>query len=213
MTRTFALVILLALASAPVLAQDEARDRDETSFAQQTAGRPGAYDPITPTQRVAWIVDGIVGPRSLGVGVVAASWQTGWNSPEEWGRSWSGWGKRYAAREADVALSNALEAGVGALWGEEPRYVASHRQGVGTRTRYAIKTVFLAQRRDGHLAPAWGRYVGNTVNNVIENSWLPPSSTTPGQTAIRSAEGFLGRLAGNLFEEFWPDAKRWVHHR
>jgi hypothetical protein len=71
--------------------------------------------------------------------------------------------------------------------------------------------VFLAQRRDGRLAPAWGRYVGNTLNNVIENAWLPPSVTTPKETIIRSANGFLGRLIGNFYDEFWPDAHRLLH--
>ena len=166
------------------------------------------YVPIEPRQRVDWIVGGTVGPRSLGVGVLAASWQTAWNTPDEWGRTWRGAGKRYLAREADVAISNTMEAGLGAIWGEEPRYIPALPGSVRSRAKHAVKTVLLAQRRDGHLAPAWGRYVGNVLNNVIENAWLPPSVTTPGQTAIRSANGFLGRLAGNLWEEFWPDVRR-----
>ena len=87
------------------------------------------------------------------------------------------------------------------------------RHGIGARTGYSAKTVFLAQRRDGHLGPAWGRYVGNTLNNVIENAWLPPSMTTPKDTIARSANGFLGRMIGNLYEEFWPDAHRLLHRR
>jgi hypothetical protein len=207
-----ALVARLACLPASAFAQDELRDRGTARASQQSPNAAVVYVPIAPTERINWIVDGIGGPRSLGVGVLGAAWQTGLDTPEEWGH-WSGFGKRYLAREADVALSNTLEAGVGALWGEEPRYIASHRHGVWPRTRYAMKTVFLAQRRDGHLAPAWGRYVGNTANNIIENAYLPASVTTLGQTAIRSADGFLGRLAGNLFEEFWPDARRWLRHR
>jgi hypothetical protein len=167
-----------------------------------------AYVPITPAARVDWIVTGTIGRRSLGVGVLAATWQTGWNSPDEWQRTWTGLGKRYLEREADVAISSALEAGLGAIWGEEPRYIPSGRRGIWPRARYAMRTVVVAQRRDGHLAPAWGRYAGNVVNGVIENAWLPPSATTFRSTAIRSGQGFLGRLAGNLWEEFWPDARR-----
>jgi hypothetical protein len=168
-----------------------------------------AYVPITTAQRVDWIVDGTIGRRSLTVvGPLATAWQTAFNSPEEWGRGVSGIAKRYAQREADVAISNTIEAGLGALWGEDPRYIRSGRKGVGPRARYAIKTVFLAQRRDGTLRPAWGRFAGNTVNNLIENAWLPPSVTTPGQTVMRSAFGFLGRLGGNAWEEFWPDVVR-----
>jgi hypothetical protein len=168
-----------------------------------------AYVPITPAQRVDWIVDGTIGKRSLTVvGPLATAWQTAFNTPEEWGRGFSGIAKRYAQREADVAISNTIEAGLGALWGEDPRYIPSGRKGIWPRARYAMKTVFLAQRRDGSLKPAWGRYAGNTLNNVIENAWLPPSMTTGRQTALRSGLGMLGRLGGNAWDEFWPDVAR-----
>jgi hypothetical protein len=168
-----------------------------------------AYVPITGAQRVDWIVDGTVGRRSLfAVGPLATVWQTGFNTPDEWGRGASGIAKRYAQREADVAISTTLESGLGALWGEDPRYIPSGRKGTWPRARYAIKTVVLAQRRDGSLKPAWGRYAGNVVNNLIENAWLPPSMTTGRQTAWRSGLGLLGRLGGNAWEEFWPDVVR-----
>lgn len=196
----------------PVFAQDT--DVTGRGHAARPSPEPAtAYDPIDPGQRAAWIVDGSIGRRSVAVGVLSTVWQTAWDTPPEWHRSWSGIALRYAEREADVTISNTLEAGLGAIWGEEPRYIPSGRRGIGARTRYAAKTVFLAQRRDGHLGPAWGRYVGNTLNNVIENAWLPPSMTTPKDTIARSANGFLGRMIGNLYEEFWPDAQRLLHRR
>ena len=201
--------VLLACRAANTLAQEISSSAVGDATLQPDPG----YVAITPRERIDWIVIGTVGPKSLGIGVFVSTWETAWNTPEEWGRSWSGFGKRYIAREVDVALSNSLEAGVGALWGEEPRYIPSRRHGIWPRARYAMKTVLLTQRRDGHLAPAWGRYVGNTVNNVIENAWLPPSITTPGATAWRCAQGFLGRLSGNLFDEFWPDVRRLVRNR
>ena len=198
LTRITALAALLVCLPAPAFCQPPA-----SPLTAET------YVPITGMQRIDWTVDGTIGRRSLTVvGPLATVWQTGFNSPEEWGRGVSGIAKRYAQREADVAISNSLEAGLGALWGEDPRYIRSGRKGIWPRARYAMKTVFLAQRRDGSLKPAWGRYAGNTLNNVIENAWLPPSLTTPGQTVMRSALGFLGRLGGNAWEEFWPDVIR-----
>jgi hypothetical protein len=168
-----------------------------------------AYVPITAAQRVDWIVGGTIGKHSLTVvGPIATAWQTAFNTPEEWGRGFSGIARRYAQREADVAISNTIEAGLGALWGEDPRYIPSGRKGIWPRARYAMKTVFLAQRRDGTLRPAWGRYAGNTLNNVVENAWLPPSVTTRRQMVLRSGLGMLGRLGGNAWEEFWPDVVR-----
>ena len=173
-----------------------------------------AYVAIAPKERVWWIVDGTVGPESLFIiGPLAAAWNTAFNTPEEWGRGWSGFGKRYAHREADVAISNTIEAGLGALWGEDPRYIPSARKGIWPRARYALKTSVLAQGRDGRLRPAWARYAGNTLNNVIENSWLPPSQTTATQTALRSGMGIVTRMGGNLWDEFWPDVVRLLKKR
>ena len=219
MSTQLLLVVMFALtsmlASAPLRAQDAATSAP-SSDGGGAAGvaSPSAplsavdYVPITGLQRTNWIIVGTIGPRSLAVGVLADVWQTGFNVPEEWGRGWSGIGKRYLEREVDVAISSTIEAGTGAIWGEDPRYIPSGRRGLWPRVRYALKTVLLAQRPDGHLAPAWGRYAGNTINNVIENAWLPPSASTPGQTVLRSASGFLGRAGGNLFDEFWPDVRR-----
>lgn len=178
--------------------------------AAQPASAPAAdtYVPITGEQRVEWVVAGSVGPRSLGVGVLSSAWQTAWNVPEEWQRSWRGFGKRYLEREADVTISNSIEAAVGSLWGEEPRYIRAPGGSVKARAGYAARSVVLARRRDGRFAPAWGRYTANVANNLIENTWLPPSVTTPGATALRCASAFAGRLAGNLFDEFWPDIRQ-----
>ncbi len=228
MTRPVVLLVLLLTLPCPAGAQQYAIGGDPTAADQATrvdrapAPQPAApaplsaiaYRPITAAERIDWTIVGTGGAQSLGVGVLAATWNTGFNNtPDEWGRSWSGFGKRYMQREADVAISNTMEAGFGALWGEEPRYIRSGRRGIWPRARYAMKVVFLTQRRDGRLAPAWGRYLANTLNNVVENTWLPPSARTVGATTGRSLQGFLGRLGGNLWEEFAPDVWRLAARR
>jgi len=214
--RTCAVAFAIALSASPAAAFAQPVDAEPVEQ-DQVATKPvtaDAYVPITTGERVHWIVDGTIGPQSLFiVGPLSAAWQTAWNTPEEWGRSWSGVGKRYAQREADVAISNTIEAGLGALWGEDPRYIPSARKGIWPRARYALKTSVLAQGRDGRLRPAWGRYAGNTLNNIIENAWLPPSQTTAAQTAFRSGMGFVTRMGGNLWDEFWPDVVRLLKKR
>jgi len=212
--RAWPVVFVVALCVWPASASAQPVDAEP---ADQTSPKPltaDAYVPITTAERVHWIVDGTVGPQSLFiVGPPSAAWQTAWNTPEEWGRGWSGFGKRYAQREADVAISNTIEGGLGALWGEDPRYIPSARKGIWPRARYALKTSVLAQGRDGRLRPAWARYAGNTLNNVIENAWLPPSQTTAAQTALRSGMGIVTRMGGNLWDEFWPDVVRLIKKR
>jgi hypothetical protein len=185
---------------------EESMQPAQTTEAPLTADH---YTPVDTPQRIHWIVDGVVGTQSLFVvGPLSTIWQTAWNTPPEWGQTWSGAAKRYAQREADVAISNTIEGGLGAIWGEEPRYIPSGRKGIWPRARYAIMTAFVTQGHDGRLHPAWARYAGNTLNNVIENAWLPPSQTTAWQTAGRSALGMVTRVGGNAWDEFWPDVRR-----
>jgi hypothetical protein len=209
-------IVCLLAAAFPCAARAQSpsvQPAHDATAAPAAPSAPSSYQAIDGAQRMRWMIDGIAGPKSLGVGVLASTWDTGWNTPREWHRSWSGFGKRYLAREADVAISNALEGGLGAIWGEDPRYLRSTRHGAWPRARDAIKTVVLAPRRDGHLAPAWGRFAGNVANNVIENAWLPPSVTSPRETTLRSVNGFVGRLVGNLWSEFWPDLQRRLKRR
>jgi hypothetical protein len=210
-TVRLALIVLVLLAGAlPAVGQDagDAQIPTATATGALRAATAPVYRPPSALQREKWVVEGIAGGRGLGVGALATSWQTGWNTPQEWGRTLAGSDKRFLAREADVAISNTIEAGLGALWGEDPRYIRASRGTVRSRVAWAAKTVLLAPRPDGHLAPAWGRYAGNVVNNVIENTYLPRSITTPKQTVIRSVNGLVGRLAGNLFDEFWPEIRQ-----
>jgi len=190
-----------------------AADRSDLPGADFPAASASGFQPMTKADRIDWIVGGTIGLRSLGVGALGAALQTGFDTPREWHRSWEGFGRRYAEREADVAISNSIEAGLGAIWGEQASYVRSSRRGVRPRLGHALQTVFLAERRDGRLAPAWGRYAGNVFNNVIENAWLPSSVTTWQATVVRSVSGFGSRAIGNVWEEFGPDVLHRVLRR
>src|SRR5476649_2206368 len=114
-------VALVALSPTPARCQPTAAGEPpvQTQQPPPTPLTADTYSPITGAQRVDWIVDGTIGRKSLfAVGPLATMWQTAFNTPEEWGRGASGIAKRYAQREADVALSNAIEAGLGAIWDE-----------------------------------------------------------------------------------------------
>lgn len=190
---------------APVARLDEA---GELTAAGQRAGEP--HEPITGQERVDWTIRSTVGVRSLGVGLVSAGWNTAWNRPEEYHGTWEGFGKRYAVRLSGVAIGNGMEAGLGALWGEDPRYARAADGGAWQRIGHAARLTVMARNRDGRLMPAYARYAGTVGNNFITNAWRPDSESTVGSALSRSALGISGRLVSNLFEEFWPDLRRRV---
>ena len=162
--------------------------------------------------RVDWVTGSIVGPTSLSAGLFSAGFGTAINFPPEWHRSLDGFGLRYVSRDASIAVSNGLEAGLGSIWGEDPRYFKCGCSGVGARAAHAARLTVFAPRSDGCIAPAWGRYAGTMTSSVIQNVWNPPSASTWQQTLLREGSAFGGRFAGNLWSEFWPDVARHFKH-
>jgi hypothetical protein len=172
------------------------------------------YRSITGEQRLKWFVVSTVGPRSLLLdGPLSAGLSTAVNSPSEYGPHWDGFADRYGMRLTGISTGNAMEAGLGAIWGEDPRYFRSRGLSFGSRVKYVLKTAWLAPDRRGHWHPAYARYAGNIGNNFLSNTWRVPSASTNGQAARRCLYGASGNLAGDALREFWPDIHRKLFHR
>jgi hypothetical protein len=164
--------------------------------------------PINAKQRADWFALSTFGPESLAGGVISAGWGTLFNRPREYGTHWEGFGKRYGMRLTGVSVSNATEASIGAIWGEDPRYVRCQSESFGGRVGHVVKMTFVARNRQGQLRPAYARYIAIPGNNFISNAWRADSEATVGNASLRTVLGFVGRMSGNAFQEFWPDVRQ-----
>jgi len=209
--RFVALAAALTICCPVISSAQEAPPELEPPVATLDAAEP-PQRAITPQERWEWMVDGILAPKSLAAGAAIGTWQTAMKSPDEWQGS-SGFAKRVLTNQVDNGISKGIEGALGALWGEDPRVRPSGRRAFGRRLGYAMKTVVLAPRADGRLAPAWGRFAGAVGSNVAKNAWLPSRLTTPKETALRILAALLGRLATNLWEEFGRDLRRSISRR
>jgi hypothetical protein len=167
------------------------------------------YEPITSEQRWKWLFVHTVGPRSLAVGTLSAAYGTAIDKPEEYGPHWEGFSKRYGMRFTGVATGNAMEAGFGSLWGEDPRYFRTSGKPLSQRVRNVIVMTFVARRRDGHFAPAYARIIATPGNNFLSNTWRADSEATVNSALVRTLIGFGGRMAENAYQEFRPTFR---HH-
>jgi len=205
-----AFLVLAAGAAAQSAQQDPAQPASPVAAQNQEA----PYHPITGRQRIEWFVDQTFAPAHLGGGVFVAAFGTARDTPPEYRGTWAGFGKRFASREAGVALSNAMEAELGAMWGEDPRYFREPDESFGGRVKNVVWQTFFARRRDGSFQLAYARYAAITGNNFISNAWRPAREADTPHALYRTGWGFLGRMGSNAFDEFWPDVKRRVfHHR
>ena len=169
------------------------------------------YHPITMGGRFDWFRTSSVGPVSLLLaGPISAGFGTAVDHPKEYGTHWDGFGKRYGMRLTGISTGSAIEASLGSLWSEDPRYFPSPDRHFGARVKYVVKSTFLAPHRDGTWHPAYARFAGNVGNNFLSNTRRADSEAGAGDAAIRCIWGVTNRMAGQAFAEFWPDVKRLI---
>ncbi|HTC87290.1 MAG TPA: hypothetical protein VK686_03260 [Bryobacteraceae bacterium] len=186
---------------------------DSAGGASSSSSSSDARQPITARERIDWVVKGTIGPDSLAAGLFSAGFGTLINSPKTYGPHWEGFGDRYGMRLSGIAASNTVEAGLGAIWGEDPRYNRAAGAPFSHRLGHAAKMTFMAQDRDGNLMPAYARLIAIPGTNFLSNTWRASGDDTADRAAIRTGLGFLGRFGGNTFDEFWPDVHRKLFHR
>jgi len=178
-----------------------------------TIAAQAPYTPITGKQRIEWAAVETFGPGSLMVGTLSPAIGTARDSPAEYGPHWDGFAKRYGMRFTGVATSHVMESGLGAIWGEDPRYVRNQNLPFKRRIGNILLLTFTARNRQGDLMPAYARYIAIPANNFLSNTWRVSSDATVGAAFSRTGYGFLLEMGSNAWNEFWPDVKRHVFKR
>ena len=171
---------------------------------------PADYKTITAEGRFFWFVRSTVGLRGLTAGLITAGYGTAADKPHEYGTHWVGFGQRYGMRLTGISTGNAIEATLGAAWGEDPRYFHTVHAPFKERVKNVIDLTFRAYHPDGERHPAYARYVATAGNNFLSNTWRVPSESDWQHALERTGEGFAGRAVSNAFSEFVPQVWRLV---
>ena len=142
------------------------------------------------------------------------------NSPSEWGRGWSGFGKRAGSRYAQNMTKGLAEFTVGTVLGTDPRpvsyssdpLISNYRPGLSPRIGHAFVD-FLTTRISkgdgkGSRLPNLPLFAGAAASAFVGNTWYPQTQTTAKEVGIRAASSLGTALAGRFYNEFKPEVNR-----
>ena len=121
--------------------------------------------------------------------------------------------QRYGMRLTGISTGNAVEASLGVLWGEDPRYFRAARRPFKQRVKNVVDLTFRSYRKDGERYPAYARFAGDFGNNFLSNTWRVSSEADWQHALVRSAEGIGNRAISNTYNEFSPDLWRLLRRR
>ena len=210
---------LTLLLIAPAVAQDGAEQPKQTDFynlehfVHAVPQTPEDYHPITAYGRLGWFTRATAGPKSLTGGFFSSAIGTAADRPYEYGPHWDGFAQRFGMRLTGVSTGNAIEATMGSVWGEDPRYFHTVHDPLGDRVKNIVDLTFRAYRPDGERHIAYARFVAVFGNNFLSNTWRVQSEADWQHAMIRSAEGFGGRMLSNAVSEFLPQVWRKVRKK
>lgn len=126
------------------------------------------------------------------------------NSPHQWGRGASGFGKRVGTSFATNVIKNSIEYPIAAVRHEDLHYYRSNKKGFFPRLNHAlVSTVVTHKTTNGKKTVASGRIAGSMGSGIIASSWAPAGFSVAGGAATGGIG--MGVAAGtNVAREFWP---------
>jgi len=205
-SRIVAILGLAALASRGLVASDNLPEPEATKAVVSLP--PAQFAPLTSSERFRNYLVGWVDAESiLRAGAGAAIMQAD-GTPKEWRGGAEGYGKRIGSAYAEHTIDRTLEYGISAVLHEDNRYFVSGETGFLRRTKYAIKSTFLARHDNGRQYFSFSRIGGAAGAGFISRAWQPRSTTSAGDGAESFGIIMAADVGFNVFREFWPDMKR-----
>jgi hypothetical protein len=160
--------------------------------------------PLNTGEKFAYRITSIVGPTKLFTLGVYAAYDQATNTPGEWERGASGYGKRYANQIGGTVARQTMAFAGETLLHEDPRYFPSGEKGFMKRTKNALKQAFITRKDDGSNRFAYSR-VGSAFGAAwVQYSWQPRSTQTTSDAMTTFAVTLAGDAAYNFLQEFIP---------
>ena len=131
--------------------------------------------------------------------------------PGEWGEGWGALGERYASHVGQYIIQRSIMFPVQAIDHEDTRYFRSTRTTYKGRIADAFLHTIWRHNDSGGMVPAYSEFLGDYGAASVSRLWWPQRYHTGSATFIAGSDTILVDAGINVFHEFKPDIKRWLH--
>ncbi len=203
----FAALVLLCVPAGRAAATEDGSDTlsGRGPLAAGAAGQPPA---LTAEGKARYFFESTFGLKSFGFTAAGTGIRQAYGAVPEWGGGLEGYGKRYASSFGQKAIDRSIRIGLQTLLREEPRFIASGKSGIFSRTVGAASRTFVIYRDNGGARPAYTRWAGVFAAAYVSRRWHPDSYGSASSCVAAGLTSIGLDAAGNVWNEFWPDLKK-----
>ena len=131
--------------------------------------------------------------------------------PGEWGEGWGPFAGRYASHLGQYVVQRSIMFPVQAIDHEDTRYFRSTRTSYKGRLADAFLHTIWRHNDSGGMMPAYSEFLGDYGAAAVSRMWWPDKYHTGSAIFIAGSDTILVDAGINVFREFTPDIKRWLH--
>lgn len=156
----------------------------------------------TAKKRFTRYVNSMFGPYAIGSNVVKAGFSTATNSPEEWGGTWEGFGRRVASNTGKSIIKNTTMYALDESFKLDSHFYRSEKRDTKSKIKNALISTVTARNKNGKRVFGFPRIAGTYTSNIVAyETWYPARYDY--KDGLRSGTISLGfNAAVNLFKEF-----------
>jgi hypothetical protein len=131
--------------------------------------------------------------------------------PSQWGEGWGAYGIRYTSHIGYYVTQRAIMFPVQAIDHEDTRYFRSKRTSVKGRIGDAVLQTVWRHNDEGEMMPAYSEIFGDYGAAAVSRLWWPDNYHKGSSIFVAGSDTILVDAGINIFREFTPDLKRWLH--
>jgi hypothetical protein len=166
------------------------------------------FAPMTGRERLHNYLVGLASYQPILEAAASAGINQAKDTPKEWAGGADGYGKRFGSAYAENVIHRTLQYGMSAALHEDNRYFVSGETGFFRRTKYAVKSTFLARHDNGNQSFSYSRIGSAAGSAFISRAWQPRSTTSVEDGAVSFGITMAVDTGFNVMREFWPDLNR-----
>jgi len=171
----------------------------------QTSGNPNQpyVRPDKETRQKRWLL-GMFGPFPIAGDAFSAGVSTWDNKPPEWGKSWNGFGKRFASELGKGVIKGTTAYSLEEAFKLDSTYYRSPKHTPpGSRLKNALMSAFTARTPSGKRVLGFPRITGSYVSAIVATeTWYP--NRLGMRDSLRGGTYAIGAdILSNIFTEFF----------